>query len=197
MKKIAITGGIGAGKSVISDYLKKQGHEVHDSDSVVSNLYKKPRKSFLDLLHGCGLKNIIINKKINKKLIAKHIFINKKLKAKLEKYIHNEVKLNRDSFVKNCKKLKKKFVFFDIPLLLENKLEKEFDLVLSIISTKKNRTKRVMKSKKFSKKILNNIYKNQTSDKQRRNKSDIIINNNKTKKEFIFAAEKVLTSILK
>ena len=78
-----------------------------------------------------------------------------------------------------------------------NKLEKKFDLVVCIISSKKNRIKRVLKNKKFTKENLNKIIKAQTSNKERRKRSQIIINNNKTKKDFIFSAEKVLTRLIK
>ena len=97
---------------------------------------------------------------------------------------------------KNTKR-KNKIIFADIPLLFENRLEKRFDLVICIISSKKNRTKRVLKNKKFTKKNLNKIFKTQTTDRERKKRSQIIINNNKTKKDFIFCAEKVLTKLIK
>ena len=197
MKLIGITGGIGSGKSTLSNYLKKKGYPVHDSDTIVSEIYEKPNNKFLDIFYSSGLKNIIKNKKINKKIITKNFFINKRLKNKLEKYIHKEVRLNREEFIKENQKLKKNTIFLDIPLLLESNLEKKFDIVLCIISTKANRVKRIIKNKKFSKEIFKKILKHQTTDKERRLRSDIIITNNKSKKDFIFDFEKVLMRILK
>ena len=81
--------------------------------------------------------------------------------------------------------------------MLEKKLEKNFDLVVCVISSKKNRIKRVLKNKKFTKKNLNKILAAQTTDKERRKRSQIIINNNKTKKDFIFSVEKVLKDLIK
>ena len=81
--------------------------------------------------------------------------------------------------------------------MFENKLEKNFDSVICIISSKKNRIKRVLKNKKFTKTNLNKILKAQTTDKERKKRSQIIINNNKTKKDFIFSVEKVLTRLIK
>ena len=81
--------------------------------------------------------------------------------------------------------------------MFENKLEKNFDFVVCIISSKKNRIKRVLKNKKFTKENLNKIINAQISDKERRKRSHIIINNNKTKKDFIFSVEKVLTKLIK
>ena len=85
----------------------------------------------------------------------------------------------------------------DIPLLLEKNLEKNLDHVLCIIASKKIRKERVLKNKKFSKKLLNKIFKSQTSDTERRKRSHTIIYNNKTKKDFIFNFEKALVRIIK
>ena len=99
--------------------------------------------------------------------------------------------------LKKNKNNKNKLIFADIPLLFENKLEKDFDLVVCIISSEKNRIKRVLENKKFTKENLNKILKAQTTDKERKKRSQIIINNNKTKKDFIFNIEKVLTELIK
>ena len=194
---VGITGGIGSGKSTLSNSLKKKGYLVHESDAVVSNMYKNPNKIFLNLLISSDLGNAIKNKKIDKQLVAKIIFNNKIFRNKIEKYIHKEVSLQRKFFIEKNLKSKKKVIFIDVPLLLEKKLEKQFDLVVSIISTKKNRTKRVLKNKKFSKRTLNKIFTLQTSDKERRMRSNIIIYNNNTKKDFLRRADQVLIRGLK
>ena len=111
--------------------------------------------------------------------------------------IKKEVKISRESFIKKNRKNNKGAIFVDIPLLLENNLEKNFDIVVCVLSKKKLRTERVLKSKKFTKQILNKIFKSQTSDRDRRLRSQIIINNNKTKKDFIFSAERALMEFLK
>ena len=196
-KIIGITGGIGSGKTTLSEHLKKLGFPVHESDKVVSKMYKKPTKDFIHFIKNHGLKDVVKKNKINKEAVALKIFNDKNLKRIFEKYIHNEVRLQRKDFIKKNIKSKKKTIFLDVPLLLEKKLEKQFDAVVCVLSTKAKRKERVLKKKKFSKKILTKIFKNQTTDKQRRARSNIIINNNKTKKDFIFSVEKVLTSLIK
>ena len=196
-KLIGITGGIGSGKTTFSNHLKKLGFLVHESDKVVSEIYTKPKKQFLSFIKKNISQKAVKQNKINKSEIANVIFSNKVIKRLLERRIHKEVQNSRRAFIKKNTKKKKKIIFADIPLLFENKLEKKFDLVICIISSKKNRIKRVLKTKKFTKENLNKIIKAQTSDKERRKRSQIIINNNKTKKDFIFTAEKVLTRLIK
>ena len=195
-KFIAITGGIGSGKTTLSSYFKKKGFLVHESDNVVSEIYKKPSKTFINFIKEKISKEAIKKNKINKKEIANIIFNNKKIKAMLEQHIHKEVQKSRKVFFQKNQKNNNKMIFADIPLLFEKKLEKGFDLVICVISSKKNREKRVLKNKKFKKKILNKIFKYQTTDKERRKRSQIIINNNKSKKDFIFNSEKILLKLL-
>ena len=136
-KLIGITGGIGSGKTTLSKYLKKTGFSVHESDKVVFEMYKKPSKAFLNFLKKNISPNVVKNRKINKKKITNIIFNNQQAKKRLENHIHKEVKSSRENFIKTNKKNKKDFIFLDIPLLLEKKIEKNFDLVVSIISKKK------------------------------------------------------------
>ncbi len=196
-KVVGITGGIGSGKTTLCKHLKKIGYAVHESDKLVSNIYKKPNKPFINFLKKNVSKDVVQKYKINKKKVANIIFNNNIIREKLEKYIHKEVKISREDFIKkNCKN-KKGAIFVDIPLLFEKNLDKNFDIVICVISKKKIRTERVLKSKKFTKQILKKIFKSQTSDKNRRSRAQIIINNNKTKKDFISSAERALVDCLK
>ena len=196
-KLIGITGGIGSGKTTFSNHLKKLGYVVHESDVVVSEIYNKPKKKFLSFIKEKISQDATNHYKINKAEIANVIFSNNKIKKLLERRIHKEVQISREAFIKKYTKKKKKIIFADIPLLFENNLEKSFDSVICIISSKKNRAKRILKNKKFTKENLKKIFKAQTTDKERKKRSQIIINNNKTKKDFIFSVEKVLTRLIK
>ena len=164
---------------------------------VVSEIYNKPKKQFLSFIKEKISQDDENQNKNNKTEITNVIFNNKTIKKLLERRIHKEVKSSREAFIKKYTKKKKKIIFVDIPLLFENKIEKNFDLVICIISSKKNRSKRVLKNKKFTKENLNKIFKAQTTDKERKKRSQIIINNNKTKKDFMLSVEKVLRRLTK
>ena len=197
IKIVGITGGIGSGKTTLSKYLKKAGFEVHESDAVVSQMYKKPSKLFVKFLKHNLSKDIVKRGHINKQKITEIIFNNDGVRKKLENYIHIAVKKSRDGFIKKNQKNKKGIIFIDIPLLFEKNLEKKFNSTLCVIATKKIRTKRVLRRNKYTKETLNKIYSTQTTDKERKKRSQIIIYNNKTKKDFIFSIKKALVKIVK
>ncbi len=197
IKVVGITGGIGSGKTTITEHLRKKGFSTHESDMVVSKIYKKPTKSFISFLIKNISKDVVRKNKINKKKIANLVFKNDKIRKSLERHVHNIVKKSRENFIKKNRKNKKGAIFIDIPLLFENGIEKDLDLVLCVIANKNIRAKRVLKGKKFTKENLLKIFKLQASDKERKEKSDIIIYNNNTKKDFIFSIEKALIDIIK
>ena len=136
---IAITGGIGSGKSTLCNKLKEKGFKIHSSDDQVTKIYKNPEKKFITYLSTIGLSKSISKKKIDKKIISKIIFENKQIRKKLELYIFKIVRKNRSDFIKKEKEKKTRLIFVDIPLLFENNLEKQFHKVISLIASKKVR----------------------------------------------------------
>ena len=193
---VGITGGIGSGKSTFSKQILKRKLLLLDSDEQVSKLYKKPKKKFIKYLRQIGLGQSIKKNKVDKRVIREIIFKNKAIKAKLEKYIFKIVRAERANFIKKQKKLKTKAVFFDIPLLFESNLENDFNLIISIISTKKHRFKRLGYFRNISKEMFDNIVKSQTTDVVRKNKSDIVIYNNNSLENYIKKINIVLNKIV-
>ena len=193
---VAITGGIGSGKSTFSKEVLKRKLKLLDSDKQVNLIYSKPSKDFKNYLKKIGLGSALLKNKINKKTISEVIFFNKEIKKKLEKYIFEIIRKERSDFIKREKKLKTKIIFFDIPLLFENNLGNSFDTIISIISSKKERWKRLKKSKKISKEVFQKIVKSQTKDTLRKADSDIVIYNNKTMKNYLKNVNKVLDNII-
>ena len=145
---VGITGGIGSGKSTFSKEVLKRGFDILESDKQVDLIYKKPKKHFLNYLEKIGLGKSIKNNKINKGIVRDIVFSNNQTKLALEKFIFNILRKERFKFIKKNRTRKTKIIFFDIPLLFENNLTRDFDIIISIISSKKNRFERLIKSKK-------------------------------------------------
>lgn len=193
---VGITGGIGSGKSTFSREVLKRKIGIFDSDKEVSLIYKKPKKQFLDCLKKIGLGCAVKNNKIDKQKISRIIFSEKATKLRLEKYIFKIIRKKRSDFIRVEKRKRTKIIFCDIPLLFENNLETEFDKIVSIISSKNNRQKRLLASKKISKNQFKRIIKFQTSDIVRKSKSDMIIYNNSTVKQFIKKINKIIDALV-
>ena len=178
---VGLTGGIASGKSTIINYIKKNRIPTHDSDFVVNKLYTNPTKKFLKYLKNAKIKYTISKKKIDKASIREEIFYNLKKKNLLEKYIHNEVKISRDIFLKKHKTKKTKLIFLDIPLLFEKKLENICDYIILIYAPIQLRKKRTIKRKGMKKKIVNKIINNQLTDTYKKKRADFIVNTSTSK----------------
>ena len=194
-KTIAITGGIGSGKSTFCSKLKEKGFKIHSSDEQVAKIYKNPEKKFVTYLHTIGLSKSISKKNIDKKIISKIIFENKQIRKKLELYIFKIVRKKRSDFIKQEKQKKTKLIFIDIPLLFENNLEKQFNKVISIIASKRVRLKRLKKTRKMTENQFKNITRSQTSDIIRKKKSDYVIYNNSTLKDYKIKINKLISKL--
>jgi len=194
-KTIAITGGIGSGKSTFCSKLKEKGFKIHSSDEQVAKIYKNPEKKFVNYLRTIGLSKSISKKNINKKIISKVIFENKQIRKKLELYIFKIVRKKRSDFIKQEKQKETRLIFIDIPLLFENNLEKQFNKVISIIASKRVRLKRLKKTRKMTEIQFKNITRSQTSDVIRKKKSDYVIYNNSTLKDYKIKISKLISKL--
>ena len=194
-KTIAITGGIGSGKSTFCSKLKEKGFKIHSSDEQVAKIYKNPEKKFVTYLRSIGLSKSISKKNIDKKIISKIIFENKQIRKNLELYIFKIVRKKRSDFIKKEKQKKTKLIFIDIPLLFENNLEKQFNKVISIIASKRVRLKRLKKTRKMNENQFKNIALSQTSDVVRKKKSDYVIYNNSTLKDYKIKINKLISKL--
>ena len=137
----------------------------------------------------------ISKKNIDKKIISKIIFENKHIRKKLELYIFKAVRKKRFDFIKKEKQRKTKLIFIDIPLLFENNLEKQFHKVISIIASKQVRLKRLKKTRKMTETQFKNIIRSQTSDVIRKKKSDYVIYNNSTLKDYKIKINKLISKL--
>ena len=194
-KTIAITGGIGSGKSTFCSKLKEKGFKIHSSDEQVAKIYKNPEKKFVTYLRTIGLSKSISKKNIDKKIISKIIFENKQIRKKLELYIFKIVRKKRSDFIKQEKQKKTRIVFIDIPLLFENNLEKQFHKVISVIASKQVRLKRLKKTRKMTETQFKNIIQSQTSDVIRKKKSDYVIYNNSTLNDYKIKINKLISKL--
>ena len=121
MIRIGILGDIGSGKSYVANNL---GFPVFDADYEVAKLYKKNKKIFLKLKK--ILPKNIKSFPIEKKEITEAILEKKGNLKKIIEIVHTEVRKKMNLFFKKNKS--KKFVVLDVPLLLENKLNKKSDI---------------------------------------------------------------------
>ena len=190
MIRIGILGDIGSGKSYVANNL---GFPVFDADYEVAKLYKKNKKIFLKLKK--ILPKNIKSFPIEKKEITEAILEKKGNLKKIIEIVHTEVRKKMNLFFKKNKS--KKFVVLDVPLLLENKLNKKSDILIFVDSKKSDILKKLIKRKNFNKKLFNKFKKIQFSSQYKMKKSHFVIKNDFTKKTLKKSVKLILNKILK
>ena len=175
MIRVGILGDIGCGKSFVA---KLFGYPVFNADNEVGKLYKKNRKIFIKL--NKSLPKHITHFPLKKKEVARAILANKNNLRKIIRIIHPEIRKKMNIFLKKNKK--RKLVVLDIPLLLENKINKRKDILIFIQSNRAEILKRLKKRQNFNLKIVNRFRKIQLPLDYKRKKSNFIIKNNFTNK---------------
>ena len=129
MIRIGILGDIGSGKSYVANNF---GYPVFNADYEVSKLYKKDKKTFIKL--NKELPKYIRSFPINKNEITQAILVNKVNLKKIIIIVHLQIRKALKLFLK--KNRNKKIVILDIPLLLENKINQQNDILVFVDSKK-------------------------------------------------------------
>ena len=170
MIKIGITGSLASGKSTVAKIISSRKYPLFDADKVVRKIYQTST-----------FKNKIIkkfkfkNKKNLRHKIKKSISIKKKSLKDLEKIIHPLVRKEIIKFTRKNKR--KKYLIFEIPLLIESKLMKNYHKIIFVNSRVDLRLKRYL-NRGNNKKIFNLLNKRQLTPAKKFKFCDYVINNN-------------------
>ena len=171
MIKIAIIGEIGSGKSHVA---KQFGYPVFNADNEVISLYRRSKKCYYRLRQ--KLPTYITSFPIKKTKISQAVLDNQNNLKKIIKIVHPLVRKKMYLFFKKNKN--KKAVVLDIPLLIENKINKKNFVLVFVNAKQKEIKKRLKKRSNYNIKILKILKKLQLSVEKKRKKSDFIIQNN-------------------
>jgi dephospho-CoA kinase len=189
MIRIAVLGDIGSGKSYVA---KQFGYPVFNADNEVAKLYRKSRKCYNKLKK--TLPEYIVSFPVKKIEISKAIIADQHNLKKIIKIVHPEVRSSMNNFIKKNKN--KKFVILDIPLLIENKINKKDDILIFVDAKKKEINKRLKKKLHINSKILEKFKKLQLPVELKRQQSNFTIKNNFRNNSIKKNVKKVLEKIL-
>tara|TARA_Y100000590_G_scaffold395034_1_gene474671 strand:+ start:1193 stop:1771 length:579 start_codon:yes stop_codon:yes gene_type:complete len=171
MIKIALVGDIGSGKSYVA---KQFGYPVFNADIEVSKLYQKNRKCYFRLKK--ALPDYITSFPVKKNELSNAVTSDLNNLKKIIKIVHPEIRKKMNNFIKKNKK--KKVVVLDIPLLIENKINKKKDIIIFVDAKKKEIQRRLKKRANFNPQIVKKLKKLQLPLELKKRKSDFVVKNN-------------------
>ena len=172
---IALTGGIGSGKTSIASIFKNLGVPIIDSDTISKEIILPGKPCFKDIVNEFG-EEILTNKgTIDRYKLRDIIFNNDKARIKLENITHPIIFKNIDI---QTSLINYPYCLVIVPLLIETKSVKYFDKVLLVDTFKNIQFERVSKRDSMSPTLLKKIIKIQATRSERLKYADDIIENN-------------------
>ena len=168
MIRLAVVGDIGSGKSYVA---KQFGYPVFNADAEVSKIYKKDKKCYRKLKR--SFPDYITKFPVKKSELKKAIASKRNNLRKISRIVHPIVRQKLKIFMKKKKNMK--FVILDIPLLLENKINKKEDILIFVDAKKKEINKRLKKKHTSNHKFLRKF---QLPVEVKKEKSDFVVKNN-------------------
>ncbi len=191
--RVAITGGIGSGKSTFANYLTSKGYVVINADDISKDILSFDESVIKKVIKEFG-SDSYKDGKLNKKFIAARVFSNPAKLNKLNSILHPRVLQKIDTLID--KKYKdEKFVFIEAALIYEVDIEKKFDYVVLVTADFNIRLKRSVESGKFNEEDFINRDRNQIPQEEKEKRADFIFSNNESKKDLIKKADLLLLTL--
>ena len=171
MIRVCVLGSIASGKSFIS---KLFNCPIFNADREVIDIYKKDKNCFTKLNN--KFPNYIKSFPVRKTELINAISSNNKSLKLISSIVHPIVRKRMKKFLKEKKN--SKMIVLDIPLLLENKLNKKNDVLVFVNAQKKKILARVKKRRYYDKRILKHLKQNQSNLFKKRKLANYVIDNN-------------------
>ncbi|MFS1563135.1 MAG: dephospho-CoA kinase [Candidatus Arsenophonus phytopathogenicus] len=171
---VALTGGIGSGKSTVSDKFTSLGVPIVDADIISRQIVMPNTYAFNMIKQHFGSTILNNDCSLNRDKLRKKIFSDPREKNWLNNLLHP---LIHQETQRQLTLVNSPYVVWVVPLLIENNLEHLANRVLVIDVTPKEQIARIMKRDRINQQEAKNILSNQVSRTRRLEKADDIINN--------------------
>lgn len=186
---IGVTGGIGCGKTSLTDYFAQLGYPVIDTDQLAKDLMQPKAAGLTAVIEKFGKEYLLEDGSLNRKKLAELIFNNPAKKLELEAVLHPQIRLTAKNLIEEYRP-DNSLIFIAIPVIHQlNQPEYQLDYVLLVECDKSNQLARVYNRDGRSSEQIEAIIAQQSTPTQRKEVADYIIYNQGTLKELYQQAD--------
>ena len=194
--KVAITGGIGSGKSTVSKYISELGYPVFSCDEIYKEIYSTAdfQNQLKDAFPDC-----MKNGKVDKGLLSQVVFSNPSALQRLNTFSHPIIMAELFSQMQAAKA---DVVFAEVPLLMEENLDKDFDFVIVVLRDREKRIEAICNRDQMSREAAEARMNNQWEYDSPENKQKLlqnkffILENNATEQHLQSNVKKIINKII-
>lgn len=185
MLTVGLTGGIGSGKTTVSNLFKDLGITIIDTDIIARELVNNNFSVLNEIVDVFGQTILKQNSTLDRKKLAQIVFNQKEEKQQLENILHPKIRVEVSNKIQNfnSKTIPPQYVIVVIPLLFETGFADLIDRILVVLSDEKIRIERVKQRDNRDIDEIRSIISSQVSDEKRTSEADDFIKNNSNFKE--------------
>lgn len=201
MKVIGITGGIGSGKSTVTDYLVSLGFEAVDADQIGRDLTADGQPVLEKLRDEFGAVESVADAPgnglvLDRKALAAIVFSDKATRERFDKIIHGEIIKTIDKTISDLKlRTDIRGILLDAPLLFEAGLDNRCDSIVLVTADMDIRIERVVKRDGTTAEDVRNRIANQMSDEEKSAMSDFVISNTGSLQELYSQVDNIINCL--
>ena len=179
MKVIGVTGGVGAGKSEVLGYIAKHWNATVVEADEVGYLVMRPGKAcYSAIVDLFGTEIVKEDQTLDRELIAKIVFENKEMLAKMNGIVHPAVKEYIKKAIKREEENETNIFIVEAALLIEDKYDEICDELWYIYTREEIREARLMESRGYSREKVQQIFSSQLKEAEYRKHCSVVIDNN-------------------
>lgn len=196
--KVALTGGIACGKSVVGQFLKRKGCYWHRADLVAHRLMAPGKKAWKIIVDHFGPEILNPDGTINRRKLGNIVFSNPKERDFLNRIIHPLVLKKKEETLRRLERAGKSGIFVsEAALTIEAGFTSFFDKIIVVYCPEETQIERLMARNNLSREEAENRIKSQLPVEEKLKYADYIIDASGTIEETIAQTEKVYQSLLK
>ncbi|TNF46629.1 dephospho-CoA kinase [bacterium] len=197
MLVIAITGGIGSGKSTVRRIFQEMGAVGIDADELARRVVEPGSKGAREVREAFGPSFFDEQGELKRKEMAELVFSDPSARKKLEAILHPKIRAEESRMINDaCRKDPDAIIAVEVPLLAETGSEEPYDVVVSVIAPESVRLDRLAASGRYKRPEAQARIGHQTEDEARTRIADYVIDNSGTQEETASQVKAVL-SVLK
>lgn len=182
--KVAVTGGIGAGKSEFMRAVKELGIRTYSADEINAELLRDKR--YIEKL-SAAFPLAVKDGKVDKAVLREEVFSDEKKRKTLNALAHPEIRRKIEEITGDA--------VVEVPLLFESGMTDLFDRVIVVTAGEDVRINRIVSTRNISKDLAKNIIKNQATDDERIKLADYVAINDGTRKDLYEQAKNIIKRI--
>jgi len=195
-KTIAVTGGIGSGKSTVCKIIKENGFKVINTDKITKKLSEPGGRGYFKLIKLFGKDIVQKDKRLDRDKIKQKILSNPSLKKELENLLHPIILKEVEKEIQLLRsKNYDKYIFVEVPLLFEAGWDKFFSHIILVKAPIKKRIERIKRTRNMNSYQILSFIKSQLPDHEKEKKATWIINNDKSLEELKTQVKKFLKDL--